>query len=290
MNLKTRMMLAIGAVLMGVLCVAFIFVFNSQKSQADYLYYTQAKSVNESIKLVRKVVSGHGGVFAKQKDGFGVNPYLAKIPDVKAEMKNANGDKFALINGFSFMQAMSDISREEGNAIFSYRAPSDKALNPINDASPEELEVLNRMREGDVKEHSAKATDKDGKKVYVYNAAMPTEDSCMKCHPDYTIGGVDGMMSISLPIDEAEARNAAAMMNLIYLFAGAVVVVLGMTYFLASRITAPIKHLAEVADKVSKGEMDVTIDINRNDEIGELAEAFNRLIASVKILTMSGDE
>jgi len=290
MNLKTRMMLAIGAVLMGVLCVAFIFVFNSQKSQADYLYYTQAKSVNESLKLVRKVISGHGGVFAKQKDGFGVNPYLAEIPGVPAEMKSASGDKFALMNGFSFLQAMSEVSKKEGTAVFSYRSPRENPFNPVNDPTPEELEVLNQMREGDVKEHSAKATDKDGKKVYVYNAAMPTEEPCMKCHPNYTVGKVDSMMSISLPIDEAEARNAAAMMNLTYLFAGAVVVVLGMTYFLASRITAPIKHLAEVADKVSKGELDVTIDINRNDEIGELAEAFNRLIASVKILTMSGDE
>jgi HAMP domain-containing protein len=112
----------------------------------------------------------------------------------------------------------------------------------------------------------------------------------MKCHPNFSPGGVDSMMVVSLPIDEAEARNAASMMNIIYVFAAAVIVVLGITYWLASRITAPIKHLAEAADRVSKGELDVSIDINRKDEIGELAEAFNRLIASIKILSMTNDQ
>jgi methyl-accepting chemotaxis protein len=119
---------------------------------------------------------------------------------------------------------------------------------------------------------------------------MPTDESCMKCHPNFSPGDVDSMMVVSLPIDEAEARNAASMMNIVYVFAIAVILVLGLTYWLAGRITAPIKHLAEVADRVSKGDLDVNIDVTRGDEIGELAEAFNRLIASVKILSMSGDQ
>lgn len=290
MKLKTRMILAIGTVLLGALVGTFLFVANSQKTQSETLYYSQARSINSSLSLVRAVVSGHGGVFAKQKDGFGVNPFLAAIPGVKAEMKNANGDKFALINGFSFMQEMSDISQKEGKAAFTYRAPSDKPINPINKPSDKELDILKSMKNGAVTEEHSKVVGEDGRKYYIYNAAMVTKEDCMKCHPDYTIGKVDGMMSISLPIDEAEARNAASMLNLGYIFAAALVVVIGVTYVLASRVTAPIKHLADVADKVSKGEMDVAIDINRKDEIGELAEAFNRLIASVKILSMTNDQ
>lgn len=290
MKLKTRMILVIGAVLLGALVVTFILVANSQKTQSESLYYNQAKSINSSISLVRMVVSGHGGVFAKQKDGFGVNPFLVAIPDVKAEMTSATGDKFALINGFSFMQEMSDIAQKEGKAAFTYRAPSDKPINPINKPSDKELEVLESMKSGSLTEEHAKVVGEDGKKYYVYNAAMVTKEDCMKCHPEYTLGKVDGMMSISLPIDEAEARNAASMLSLGYIFGAALLIVMGVTYILASRVTAPIKHLADVADKVSKGEMDVIIDINRNDEIGELAEAFNRLIASIKILSMTNDQ
>lgn len=290
MKLKTRMILAIGAVLLGALVATFIFVANSQKTQSESLYYNQAKSINSSLSLVRTVVSGHGGVFAKQKDGFGVNPFLAAIPEVKAEMTSAKGDKFALINGFSFMQEMSDISQKEGKTAFTYRAPSDKPINPINKPSDKELKVLQSMKGGALAEEYTKAVGEDGKKYYVYNAAMVTKEECMKCHPEYTLGKVDGMMSISLPIDEAEARNAASMLNLGYIFGAALLIVMGVTYILASRVTAPIKHLADVADKVSKGEMDVVIDINRKDEIGELAEAFNRLIASIKILSMTNDQ
>jgi HAMP domain-containing protein len=290
MKLKTRMILVIGAVLLGVLIAAFVFVANSQKAQSASLYYNQAKSIDSSLSLVRTVVSGHGGVFAKQKDGFGVNPFLAAIPEVKAEMANAKGDKFALINGFSFMQEMADVSQKEGKAAFTYRAPSDKPINPINEPSEKELQVLQSMKSGALTEDYTKTVGQDGKKYYVYNGAMVTKEECMKCHPEYTVGKVDGMMSISLPIDEAEARNTASMLNLGYIFVAALLVVTGVTYVLASRVTAPIKHLAEVADKVSKGEMDVVIDINRKDEIGELAEAFNRLIASIKILSTTNDQ
>ncbi|MBS3909964.1 MAG: DUF3365 domain-containing protein [Actinobacteria bacterium] len=290
MKLKTRMMLVIGAVLLGTLVATFVFVANSQKTQSESLYYNQAKSINSSLSLVRTVVSGHGGVFAKQKDGFGVSPFLAGIPGIKAEMTSAKGDKFALINGFSFMQAMSDISQKEGKAAFTYRVPSDKPINPINKPSDKELEVLGSMKGGALTEEHTKVVGEDGKKYYVYNAAMVTKEECMKCHPEYTVGKVDGMVSISLPIDEAEARNAASMLNLGYIFAAALLGVIGVTYILAGRVTAPIKHLADVADKVSRGEMDVVIDIDRKDEIGELAEAFNRLIASIKILNMTNDQ
>ena len=290
MKLKTRMVVAIGSVLMIVLATAFAFMYSAQKSQSDALYYSQAKSINDSLKLVRKVISGHGGVFAKQKDGFSVNEYLAEIPGIPSEMKNAKGDKFALMNGFSFLQEMSAISQQDAKAAFSYRSPRENPFNPVNKPTNGELAVLKDMKAGAVTEHHEKVTDESGKKTYRFSSAMPTDESCMKCHPNFTPGGVDSMMVVSLPIDEAEARNAASMMNIIYVFAAAVILVLGLTYWLAGRITAPIKHLAEVADRVSKGDLDVNIDVTRGDEIGELAEAFNRLIASVKILSMSGDQ
>jgi len=290
MNLKTKMILSVGAVLLVVLCGAFIFVFNSQKSQHESLYYSQAKAVNETLSLVRTVVSGHGGVFAKQTEDFGVNPYLKQVVGEKAEMKNAKGEKLALINGFSLIQEMSDVSRKKGVGSFTYRAPSDKALNPVNKATAEEVEVLNKMRNEGIKESYSKVTDKNGNTTYVYNAAMVNDEPCMNCHLDYKKGGVDGMMSISLPITAAEARANQDLQNLVYIFLGALAIVMGVVYWLASRITKPIKELADAADRISMGETDVNIDFKRNDEIGELAEAFNRMSASIKILTMTEEE
>jgi signal transduction histidine kinase len=47
-------------------------------------------------------------------------------------------------------------------------------------------------------------------------------------------------------------------------------------------ITRPIESLVKVTDQISKGDLDRTVDISRNDEIGLLAESFDRMIVSLK--------
>lgn len=44
----------------------------------------------------------------------------------------------------------------------------------------------------------------------------------------------------------------------------------------------PIKEIARVAEKISKGELDVSIDITSEDEIGELANSFSTMIISLR--------
>ena len=47
-------------------------------------------------------------------------------------------------------------------------------------------------------------------------------------------------------------------------------------------ITRPIQHLAAVADRISLADMNATIDVDSQDEIGELAERFRRMQVSLK--------
>ncbi len=50
----------------------------------------------------------------------------------------------------------------------------------------------------------------------------------------------------------------------------------------ARSISTPIVQLTHVADRISLGELDAKIEINRRDEIGELAEAVRRMQASLR--------
>ena len=45
----------------------------------------------------------------------------------------------------------------------------------------------------------------------------------------------------------------------------------------AARVTRPIDQLAEAAREVAAGNLSTSVDINSSDEIGELAQAFNRM-------------
>jgi len=55
-------------------------------------------------------------------------------------------------------------------------------------------------------------------------------------------------------------------------------------FFVGNGITKPIKKLTNVADQISQGKMDLDVlPEDRKDEIGQLTQAFNRLITSLKI-------
>jgi HAMP domain-containing protein len=53
-------------------------------------------------------------------------------------------------------------------------------------------------------------------------------------------------------------------------------------FFIARGITSPLVQLADVADRISLGELNAKIRIDRQDEIGDLAEALRRMQASLQ--------
>jgi HAMP domain-containing protein len=61
-----------------------------------------------------------------------------------------------------------------------------------------------------------------------------------------------------------------------------VLVLLVRIYFYARSVIRPIRHLSEVADKISMGELDTPIQIKEKGEVGALAESIERMQTSVK--------
>jgi len=60
------------------------------------------------------------------------------------------------------------------------------------------------------------------------------------------------------------------------------ILLLGLVEVLASKITAPIKKLKQVTDRISEGELGKFVDVKSNDEIGDLIFAFNKMIAQLE--------
>jgi len=55
-------------------------------------------------------------------------------------------------------------------------------------------------------------------------------------------------------------------------------------------IIKDIKKLNKSAEEISKGNTNFTVDVNRKDEIGELADSFSRMIASLKFMILDQKE
>jgi HAMP domain-containing protein len=84
-----------------------------------------------------------------------------------------------------------------------------------------------------------------------------------------------------LPVFTKPADDLAVRYLLILVLVGALTSI--GAYFFARAITQPITRLTKVADRISMGELDVKIDIDRNDEIGELAKAFERMRTGMQV-------
>lgn len=79
------------------------------------------------------------------------------------------------------------------------------------------------------------------------------------------------------PIGEA---NQKALILLLATFAGVTLI----AYAFSQRLTNPIRNLTHAADEMSRGRVVVKIDeINRNDELGSLARAIDRMGTSIKL-------
>jgi methyl-accepting chemotaxis protein len=129
-----------------------------------------------------------------------------------------------------------------------------------------------------VSEDGSATVTQRGKKYQVYYR-----------HVDVT-GQYTGLSVASVISDSELHEEANSMRNTIIIIAVvAILVAVVLCYWVASRITKPIKDLQVAADKVSKGEMDVAINVKSKDEVGDLAESFNRMVQAVKYLMQDKD-
>lgn len=109
--------------------------------------------------------------------------------------------------------------------------------------------------------------------------------------PVYNSGGeVVGIVGVDMDSHKVIERQDF-IGNTIYLIILISVAIAGLIIAMFSRtMIRDIRKLNETANKISMGDSAVTVDVKRNDEIGELAESFGRMVASLKIMMDFGNE
>ncbi|QQR83215.1 SpoIIE family protein phosphatase [Candidatus Peregrinibacteria bacterium] len=70
--------------------------------------------------------------------------------------------------------------------------------------------------------------------------------------------------------------------SMIILAALGILITLAVGQIIAGQITKPIKTLTQGALKIGKGDLDTHIDVNTKNEMGQLAQTFNRMAADLK--------
>ena len=103
-------------------------------------------------------------------------------------------------------------------------------------------------------------------------------------------GSVVGIIGIDMSADRIIERQDF-IGNTIYLIILIGLIITGIIIGIFSRtMICDIKSLNDSAARISTGDMDVFVTVNRKDEIGELADSFSRMVSSLKIMMMEDDD
>jgi two-component system NtrC family sensor kinase len=108
------------------------------------------------------------------------------------------------------------------------------------------------------------------------------ECSTGDCHAGADSTTLLGVLDVTMSMAEADRRIAAAGRN-IWIAAIVVIVLVGFVSasFVDRVVRRPVARLTEGARRVAGGDLDSRIEIDRDDEIGELADAFNAMTADL---------
>jgi HAMP domain-containing protein len=201
--------------------------------------------------------------------------------------------------GFSGIVAISRVAEHlkglDGRYVI--RNVSDNPLNPANGPEPFERSLLHDFRVH--RDLSLLQTEGNlgGKPMLVSAAAILSKPGCLKCHGEpnnvpaeitaaygetsgyhYKDGDIVGLELVGVPIADINAlateRSLVAVGLLTLLFA---LIFLTINILVRRNLISPIIEITDAAHAIVKGDLDRTLDIQRNDEIGDLARSVELL-------------
>jgi len=225
-----------------------------------------------------------------------INPQLAARLETEAEFLPQT------VPGYSAREVFEHLRTNKDYADFFYK---EATLNPTNlrdKADVFESDLIQKFRnDAAMKELTGFRSIPGGDLFYIARPIAIGKESCLRCHstPEaapksmlasygrengfgWKLKEIVGAQIISVPALEI---NANAKQSLLFVMI-AVCSIIAIAIFLINlllRITviSPLRRMARVAQEVSTGKMDSEFTQTSHDEIGVLAEAFNRMKLSL---------
>jgi two-component system sensor histidine kinase MtrB len=82
---------------------------------------------------------------------------------------------------------------------------------------------------------------------------------------------------------DAQEVTMALVRNALFIAGGVLILLIGLiTLIVTLRLVAPIREAAELAEKITSGDLQQRININRRDEMGRLSTSFNDMTAALQ--------
>lgn len=207
-QLKFARKFLIGAILIITLVICGVFLaFNMRAEELTVsMIHQQAKSLFKQVILIRRWVTGYGGVYVAVTPDVNPNPFLTSLPGLKVNIVDKDNDKqYTLRNPGLVTREMSQLSSEaEG---YSFHVSSLKPVNALTN-SPDAFERASLLKFEEGVREAYTIEQRQSGPVYRYMAPLIYETPCNRCHNNqgYRLGDIRGGISISIPMNEVVAK------------------------------------------------------------------------------------
>jgi nitrogen fixation/metabolism regulation signal transduction histidine kinase len=103
---------------------------------------------------------------------------------------------------------------------------------------------------------------------------------------DGELAGRDSSQSSQENIERVSKRSVPVVLGVSLL---GLVIAFVMSIVLSRAVLLPVEHLKEVAENVSMGNLQITVRRFSDDEIGDLADSFSRMVVAVRYFQMEAE-
>ncbi len=285
MKLTQKVILIIVSSVFTIIAIIFYLLVARFDTQIEKGLLSTARAIYKNIIIVRQWVSDYNGVYVFKKHGQPANPYLPH-----PNLITAHGDTLTLKNPALVTREMSSLSQLAGGQFFFHMA-SQNYLNPLHKPDDFENAALNFFKNTpkNTRPREFYRFEKINNHIYFrYFAPLFTTESCLSCHSaqGYKVGDLRGGISIVLSADD---YMKAKRENFLFFLAAAFLTVIFLSFliFIAIQRTVilPLHKIKEAASKIRKGEYHHKLQLNKNDEIGDLADVVEAMRMKIQDYT-----
>ncbi len=244
------------AILVTIFAVFFIFLV---PVIGDALYHDKQENVKHTVEVAYNILDNH---YKMVKNGDLTEDEAKQKAVEMIKSLRYNENEYFWINDYSPRMIMHPLNSSLNG----------KDLNDYKD--PDGVLVFVKM---------AEVAKREGAGYVEYRWNKPGMST-----PSPKISYVKGLkewewvIGSGIYIDDIEEEIYAieAEFTIILIITAVGAMVIG--FFVARKISVPVKKLSDAAGKVAAGDVNVTVDLNTKDELGKLGNDFNAMVGNIK--------
>jgi signal transduction histidine kinase len=184
-------------------------------------------------------------------------------------MSGKQKDLQAVINDISQQEGVYHIRIFDSNGIIKFASNHEEINKNIKVIAPHHYDYNNP------KSNSKNISLESGKKIYSNTEPILNDKQCQSCHKEKDI---IAYLDIDANLTSAETNFYTGSIHMIYLgWAVLLILIIGL-YFIFNRfINSPLQKLTAGFKQVEAGDINISLDDKRDDEIGAVYKHFNAM-------------